>query len=336
MSIILDCIKTVGRGERGRKPLTMEQAYAVMDAYLASKEQNLQEGDPNFIGDDQMAMLLMLIRVQNETNQEIAGFVKAFQSRMPSVGADIDWPCYAGKRSSENGSDHPWHGLAAKILSTNGYKVLLHGYKDAASGRTHVEDYLAQLDIPVADNASHAETLLNQHNIAYLPLANFFSTAQTMIGWKDRYGLRTPMNTVVRALNPGGAKFAIRGSFHPGFQQLHAEIDQLIDSTSLSVVSFKGQNGEAEYNPKVSQTVWFSDESGVESFYWPEKIDDKIAQPSSCPFTGEQDSHWQERQIQMANSIVTSMASVLFAKYKDVGQAYQTATAFWESYCQSK
>ena len=36
--------------------------------------------------DNQMAMLLMLIRVQNETQQEIAGFVKAFQSRMPAIG----------------------------------------------------------------------------------------------------------------------------------------------------------------------------------------------------------------------------------------------------------
>ncbi|MFV0489786.1 MAG: glycosyl transferase, partial [Vibrio fluvialis] len=70
MSTILDCIRTVGRGERGRKPLSFEQAFQVMDDYL--------NGD---VGDDQMAMLLMLIRVQNETNAEIAGFVKAFQSR---------------------------------------------------------------------------------------------------------------------------------------------------------------------------------------------------------------------------------------------------------------
>ncbi len=89
MSSIIECIRTVGRGERGRKPLNFEQAYQVMDEYLDGQ-----------VGDDQMAMLLMLIRVQNETNAEIAGFVKAFQSRVPDLGADIDWPCYAGKRAS--------------------------------------------------------------------------------------------------------------------------------------------------------------------------------------------------------------------------------------------
>lgn len=49
-----------------------------MDEYLSDE-----------VGDDQMAMLLMLIRVQNETKAEIAGFVKAFQSRMPDIGAYI-------------------------------------------------------------------------------------------------------------------------------------------------------------------------------------------------------------------------------------------------------
>ncbi|OEF27683.1 glycosyl transferase family protein [Vibrio rumoiensis] len=323
MSIILECIRTVGRGERGRKPLTMEQAFAVMDAYLSSKEH-----EQDTVGDDQMAMLMMLIRVQNETNEEIAGFVKAFQSRVPNVGADIDWPCYAGKRASDNGSDHPWHGLAAKILSQNGYKVLLHGYKDVASGRTHLEDFLDVLDIPNANSAQEAKSLLDEHNIAYLPLANFAPTAQTMIGWKNRYGLRTPINTVVRALNPGGAKLAIRGSFHPGFQQLHAEVDQLIDRTSLSVISFKGLNGESEYNPKVSQTVWLSHEAGVESFYWPETINESLPLPSVSLFKAEHDV-----QIQMANAVVSSMASVLFAQDNDYKKAYQTALQYWENHC---
>ena len=59
MSSILECIRTVGRGERGRKPLSFEQAYRIMDEYLSGE-----------VGDDQMAMLLMLIRVQNETNED--------------------------------------------------------------------------------------------------------------------------------------------------------------------------------------------------------------------------------------------------------------------------
>lgn len=314
MSTIKECIRTVGRGERGRKPLSFEQAYQVMDEYLDGQG-----------ADDQMAMLLMLIRVQNETKQEIAGFVKAFQSRMPQLGADIDWPCYAGKRPA---SGKPWHGLAAKILANAGHKVLLHGYHDLAAGREHVEDYLTELGIEMAKTPEHAKTLLEQHGIAYLPLRHFAPKAQEMIGWKNRYGLRTPINTVVRALNPSGAAIGIRGSFHPGFQQLHAEVEHEIGLTKHAVVSFKGQSGESEYNPKVSQTVWMSSENGVTSHYQAEQLLTDVPLPKACPLETPQ-SDWN----MMANTIIATMATVLFPLHNDYSQAFASAYQLWEDYC---
>ena len=314
MSAILECIRTVGRGERGRKPLTFEQAYQVMDEYLDGKS-----------GDDQMAMLLMLIRVQNETKQEIAGFVKAFQSRVPNLGADIDWPCYAGKRKS---AGQPWHLLAAKLLANSGYKVLLHGYHDKPAGRLHAQDYLSVLDIELADSPDIAKQLLDEKGIAYLPLNKFAPQAETMIGWKNRYGLRTPINTVVRALNPGGAKLGLRGSFHPGFQQLHAEVESEIGLTRHAVVSFKGQSGESEYNPKVSQTVWVSTPSGVESHYWTERMLPDIPMPKQCLFNTD-----PTEMNMMANTVVSTMAATLFAELNDYEQAFEKAYQIWVDYC---
>lgn len=313
MSSIQECIRTVGRGERGRKPLNFEQAYRVMDEYLNDE-----------FDDDQMAMLLMLIRVQNETQQEIAGFVKAFQSRMPAIGADIDWPCYAGKRKA---AGEPWHLLAAKILSDNGYKVLLHGYHDRQSGRCHAEDYLDKFGIVKAQSTEEAKRVLETQNIVYLPLSVFAPQAEKMIGWKNRYGLRTPINTVVRALNPGQAEIGIRGSFHPGFQQLHAEVEHEIGQTRHAVVSFKGQSGESEYNPKVSQTVWLSQTSGVTSHYWTEQMLSEVPMPKSCPFETTEDS-----LIQMVNTVLATMTVVLFAEMQDREKAYERAFSFWEGY----
>lgn len=314
MSTILECIRTVGRGERGRKPLTFEQAYRVMDEYLDGK-----------CDDDQMAMLLMLIRVQNETQQEIAGFVKAFQSRVPNLGADIDWPCYAGKRTS---AGQPWHLLSAKLLAGAGYKVLLHGYHDRPAGRFHAEDYLAALGIPLAESPQQAQELLQQFGIAYLPLKHFAPQAEVMIGWKNRYGLRTPINTVVRALNPGGAAVGLRGSFHPGFQQLHAEVESEIGLSSHAVVSFKGQSGESEYNPKVSQTVWISTQQGVESHYWTERMLTDIPMPKECLFNTD-----TNELNMMANTVVSTMAAVLFAQFNDYEQGFEKAYQLWSDYC---
>jgi anthranilate phosphoribosyltransferase len=313
MSIIIECIRTVGRGERGRKPLSFEQAYQVMDSYLNGE-----------CGDDQMAMLLMLIRVQNETQQEIAGFVKAFQSRMPNVGADIDWPCYAGKRSS---AGQPWHLIAARILADNGKKVLLHGYDEKSSGREHAEHYLERLNIEVAHNAEHAAELLALHNIAYLPLGNFAPQAEKMIAWKARYGLRTPINTVVRALNPGGGDIGVRGSFHPGFQQLHAEIEHEIGKSAHAVISFKGVSGESEYNPKVSQTVWLSTQQGVEEHYWQEHYIDAPILPTSCVMQTQ-----PEDMIVMANTVIATLTAVLFAQSREYSYARDKSLELWVDY----
>lgn len=319
MSLILECIRTVGRGERGRKPLTFEQAYNVMFTYL-----NQDENNPS-IGDDQMAMLLMLIRVNNETVAEIAGFIKAFQVSYPELEADIDWPCYAGKRQ-----EGPWHGLAAKILAKQGYRVLIHGDLDAKGTRTHISDYLEHLDIPLASSVSQANQQLESHQIAYLPLSVFAPKAQKILQWKHRYGLRTPMNTVVRGLNPAGASLGIRGSFHPGYGKFHADVDQYVDSQSLSVVSLKGQHGEAEYNPKVSQDIWLSTTSGVQDFYWPENLQEAICLPSSLVFEGD-----EIMQRHIANVVVSTMSAVLFAKYQDFDHAFELALSYWKDYCQS-
>ncbi|MFA0709487.1 glycosyl transferase family protein, partial [Vibrio sp. 10N.222.48.A3] len=266
-------------------------------------------------------------RVQNETNEEIAGFVKAFQSRVPDLGADIDWPCYAGKRN-DNASGKPWNLLAAKILADNGYKVLMHGYMDKPSGRTHAETHLECVGVRSAQDPQDAKQILEADGIAYLPLANFAPQAQTMIGWKHRYGLRTPINTVVRALNPGGGRLGLRGSFHPGFPQLHAEVEHVIGNKSHSVISFKGMNGESEYNPKVSQTVWMSSPEKVESFYWEGTMNAELPLPSECVLGTPED----EMEL-MANSVVDSMTAILFAETHDKAEAYSKAARLWEAYC---
>jgi anthranilate phosphoribosyltransferase len=321
VSTILECIRTVGRGERGRKPLTQEQAYRVMDEYLDGS-----------IGDDQMAMLLMLIRVNNETPEEIAGFTQAFQKRMPVVNADIDWPCYAGKKSRLNESGHelalPWHLVAAKILAYNGYKVLLHGHLDEGSPRKHCNEYIDQLNITRASSIEGAQELLNAQSICYLPLTAISEQAVTMLNWKKRYGLRTPINTVVRGFNPGQAKYGIRGSFHPGYPELHASIEKEIGLHKACILSFKGVSGEAEYNPKVSQTVWRCRNDKLESEYWPALYNEDIVLPKRCPL-----GTVIEERVLMANHVYATLVSVLSTIETPIEMAEAQAKTMWIEYC---
>jgi len=60
-------------------------------------------------------------------------------------------------------------------------------------------------------------------------------------------GLRTPVNTLVRLLNPLQAKASFHGIFHPPYLPIHIETSCLLAQPRVGVI--KGGAGEAERNP---------------------------------------------------------------------------------------
>ncbi len=79
--------------------------------------------------DVQLGAFLMLLRVKEESVDELAGFVQATRDQLnfKPLAVDLDWSSYAGKRKH-----YPWFLLAALTLAKNGYKIVMHG----ASGHT--------------------------------------------------------------------------------------------------------------------------------------------------------------------------------------------------------
>ena len=97
------------------------------------------------------------------------------------------------------------------------------------------------------------------------------------------------------------------------------------------MVSFKGQSGESEYNPKVSQTVWVSTSTGVESHYWTESMLTDIPLPKACLFgTTASDLNM------MANTVVSTMAATLFAELNDLEKSFEKAYLLWSGYCDNQ
>ena len=58
------------------------------------------------------------------------------------------------------------------------------------------------------------------------------------------FGLRSPVNTVARLLDPGSAGVSVDGVFHPPYIALHLGVAERLDRRSLLVI--KGGGGEAE------------------------------------------------------------------------------------------
>lgn len=234
-------IKLTGRGEKGRRPLTQEEAYNALTSYL--------NGDAELL---QLAVLLMLQRVRCETPEEAAGYIQALRKTIATewqqLEVDLDWPCFAGKKRQP-----PWLLLAAKVLAQQGKRIVLHGFKAVDAVKYQVEQACPVLGIEIATSAEQAGQILAQSNICYIPLSAYCPKLIPLLALREKVGLRTPLNTVARSLNPCGAPFAIHGVFHKGYEKLHAQAALL--TGEVNMLAFKGEGGESEVNPRVSNTI---------------------------------------------------------------------------------
>ncbi|MBI3478850.1 MAG: glycosyl transferase family protein [Nitrosomonadales bacterium] len=228
-------IQILGKGQRGSRDMTQQEAEQSMTMILNGQVEPTQLG-----------AYLMLMRVKEETAAEMAGFAQASRQSLkvpqdfPPV--DLDWASYAGKRRQL-----PWFILSALLLASHGSKVLMHGIGAQSADRVYTPDALAALGIASCDSFAQAAQQLQQRNFAFIPLDKMNPTLQYFIDLKETLGLRSPMHSVVRMLNPGHAPVSVMGIFHPGYDETHQSAAQLLGDNNLAV--FKGEGGEAERNP---------------------------------------------------------------------------------------
>ncbi len=227
-------IQILGKGKRGARDLTQEEAREAMSRILAGE-----------VTPEQLGAFLMLLRVKEETPAEVAGFVAAARASQPPAApgmVDLDWACYAGKRRQL-----PWFLLAALLLASHGFKVLLHGLDHPGDHRVYVPQALRALGLQEARSHQEARAQLAARGLAYLPLPVISPVLQHLLALKSVLGLRSPVHTVVRMLNPYQAPASLMGIFHPGYDLTHQQAALLLGDSRLAV--FKGEGGEAECNP---------------------------------------------------------------------------------------
>ena len=231
-------IKLVGRGEKGRRPLTQEEARDALRMYLNGEAELLQ-----------LATLLMLQRVRCETADEAAGYIEALRERIDpqwqAINTTIDWPCFAGKRRQP-----PWLLLAAKLLAQRGIKVVLSGHMAVDAVKYQIETACPALGIQQAATPAEASAILAIDHICYVPLVSYCEPLVELLALRDLMGLRTPLNTVARTLNPTTAPYSIHGIFHQGYEKIHADAALRVGDNNM--VAFKGEGGESERSPRTT------------------------------------------------------------------------------------
>jgi anthranilate phosphoribosyltransferase len=304
-------IRALGKGPNTARPLTRAEARAAFGMVLASQ-----------ISPVQLGAFLCLIRVMTETPDELAGFAEAARATLtaPEDAPDItvDWPSYAGKKRRL-----PWYLLSAQLLGQNGVTVFMHGHQDPAEGRLHAGSALRALGVPACASLSEAGRQIALHGFAYMPLDSLSPALAEILALRPLLGLRSPVHTVVRTLNPFNAPCQVIGVAHPPYRALHRDAARLLGQAEVAI--FKGEGGEAERRPEKPCDV--ATIAGEEN--WPALTEHPRAFADDGMDTARLAAVWQGRVQDpiAAETVIGTAAIVLKATGRAVTQAEAMAQA---------
>jgi anthranilate phosphoribosyltransferase len=277
---------------------------------------------------EQLGAFLMLLRVKEESAEEIAGFVLAVRKSLPAglKGADIDFSSYAGKKRQL-----PWFLLAAFCLAQSGRKLFMHGFDGHTAGRLYTGEVLRALGVAPAQNFAEAAQALAHRNFAYLDLSAISPPLARMMGFKAILGLRSPVHTIARMINPFAAPCYLQGIFHPNYMATHRGAAEILGDRNMIV--FRGEGGEIERRPgKPCETLGLRDGAPFEE-RWPPLMEEPRQFPDGDMDLARLIAVWRgESQDAYAQAAVTgtmALALKTCGAAPDQGRAQELATQLW-------
>ncbi|MEM1114294.1 MAG: glycosyl transferase family protein [Pseudomonadota bacterium] len=313
-------VRILGKGKTGTRSLTREEAREAFGMVLRGEVEELQLG-----------AFLMLLRVKEETGEELAGFVQACRDEMTSppegLQADLDWSSYAGKRHQ-----HPWYLLSALLLAEAGHRVFIHGSGGHTPGRLYTEHAMTELALPIAASWQDVDTQLSGEGISYLSLAHFIPRLHHIMQLKPILGLRSPVNTLTRMLNPLACPASLQSIFHPAYGELHRTTDRLLGQQRSLV--FKGDSGEVEIKPQADTRLQLLVNAQSSELTLPRRIDGRVASveaPSVAPLR----ELWQGRRDdpygELATLATAAVALLTMDEAPDLDSAHAMASSLWQA-----
>ncbi|WP_293751290.1 glycosyl transferase family protein [uncultured Paraglaciecola sp.] len=313
-----DFIRIIGRGQRAGRTLTQQEAYQAMSMLINGQATAEQKG-----------AFLMLLRVREETAEELAGFSQAFRAYTPTnltaLTVDLDMGCYAGKRRHL-----PWFLLAVLLLAQSGKRIFLHGTHEPDSKRLYLKEVLPQLGFDIAQNPAEADVALDTFGFAYMDLKQINPQLDDIIQLREQFGLRSCANTLARMLNPSNASHSLQGIFHRLVDEKHRKTAALLKDQN--VLCFRGEGGEIEFNPLRDVTLHISRSAKQECTDVNATCETFITKPQALDakqlidvWTGLADDTY-------ANHAVVGTLSVMLVLVNKLewAQAYQQAEVMWQ------
>jgi len=314
-------VRILGKGPHLSRALTAAETAAAVRMVMMGEVEPVQLG-----------AFLCLLRVKTETPQEVAGFVRGIRAALsfPTIDVDLDWPTYAGKARQL-----PWYLLAALLLAENGVRVLMHGVEGHTPGRIYAREALQTLGIPIASSWDEVKAHLGGRGFAFLPLEKFAPRLQEILSLRSFLGVRSPVHTVARQVNPLDAPCQILSVTHPPYRPVHRDAALLLEQPCMAV--FKGEGGEAERRPaKPVEIAYVRHGQGGEE-YWPALLPDTVQSAQSGGDGAMEPARlgriWRgKEEDSYATAAITGTAAIalwLLGRAENAETAQTLATTLW-------
>ncbi len=311
-------IRLLGKGKSGSRSLTQQEAREAFGMILRGGTEP-----------EQLGAFLMLLRVKEETGEEIAGFVQAVRDSLSvpnGLKVDLDWSSYAGKRRHL-----PWFILAVLALADSGIRIFMHGASGHTEGRLYTREVLRELGLPPANDWNQVSKQLDECNFSYMDLEQLCPTLHRIIELRPILGLRSPVHTLSRQINPLRAAATLQSIFHPGYQLIHQQAEVLLNEAEMAVI--KGDGGEVEVNPDAECLVYKVEKGESCEELWPAYFPQRHVKPDELKvadlravWRGEKEDEYAQGAIHMTMAIALKLLG--YANSQE--DALNRAKTYWE------
>ena len=266
-------IREVGRGKKGARDMSRDDARSVYEAMLEGRVSDLELG-----------ALLIGMRIKGESVDEIAGFLEAAEASFEllhapaSDFAPVVIPSYNGSRQMPNLTP-----LLALLLAREGVPVLIHGVT-TDPGRVTTAEILGELGVAPATTAEAAAAAFAARQPAFMPIAALAPKLDRLLQLRRVLGLRNSTHTLVKIMQPF-AQPALRlvSYTHPEYLTMLTDyFSTAAPAARGDVFLMRGTEGETVANAKRANAVtWFHGNRPTQLIERQEPVDEMPPLPAS-------------------------------------------------------
>ena len=239
-------IKEIGRGVKGARSLSRDDARDLYAAMLDGRVSDLEMGG-----------ILLAMRIKGESVAELDGFLAAAEAAFEPLQAPegdyapIVIPSYNGSRQMPNLTP-----LLALLLARAGAPVLIHGVTQDP-GRVTTAEILHALGYPVSRTPQQAAAQFALHAPVFMPIEALAPRLARLLALRRVLGVRNSTHTLVKIMQPfAQAALRLTSYTHPEYLATLTEyFTRAAPPSRGDVFLMRGTEGETVANAKRAQQV---------------------------------------------------------------------------------